>query len=67
MGAREHTKDRLGHPVLPGTRVRLLVEDGQPEGTVLRVLDDYGLVTVVIEQKTSKVERVYRTAEIETL
>lgn len=67
MGAREHTKDRLGHLVMLGSRVRLLAEDGQPEGTVLRVLDDYGLVTVVIEQKTSKVERVYRTAEIEAV
>ena len=67
VGAREHTKDRLGHPVMPGTRVRLSAEDGQPEGTVLRVLDDYGLVTVVLEQKTGKVERTYRTAEIEVV
>ncbi len=67
MTVRQQTTDRHGRPLTPGVRVRLLAEDGQPEATVLRVLDDYNMVTVVIEQKTSKVERMHRTADIEAL
>ncbi len=67
MTVRERTTDRQGRSLTPGSRVRLVVEDGQLEATVLRVLDDYGVVTVVIEQKTSKVERMYRAVDIELL
>jgi len=67
MSDREHTKDRQGRAIMPGTRVRILAEEGQPEGSVVRVLDDYGLVAVAFAQKTSKVERMYRTTEIEAL
>ncbi len=52
---------------MPGSRVRLLADGGQPEGTVVRVLDDYGLASVVLEQKNSKVERMFRTGEIEAI
>ncbi len=65
MSVREHTKDRQGRLIAAGNRVRVLGEEGHPEGTVVRVLDDYGLVTVALEQKTSKVERMYRTTEVE--
>lgn len=64
---REHTKDAQGRLIASGNRVRVLGEDGHPEGTVVRVLDDYGLVTVAFEQKTSKVERMYRTTQVEVL
>ncbi len=67
MNDREKTSDRHGRPLVPGSRVRLLAENGQPEATVLRVLDDYGVVTVLIEQKTSKVERMHRTVDVEAL
>ncbi len=65
VGAREHIKDRAGRLIGPGTRVRLLAEEGQPEGTVVRVLDDYGAVTAILEQKNTKTERMYRLSEIE--
>ncbi len=67
MSVRDHTRDRQGRPIMSGSRVRVLAEDGGPEGTVVRVLDDYGLVTVALAQKTSKVERTYHTTEIEAL
>lgn len=65
MSEREHTRDRQGRMIGPGTRVRLLAEEGHPEGTVIRVLDDYGVITALLEQKNTKTERMYRLSEIE--
>ena len=66
MMVREQATDRSGRPLAPGTRVRVVGEDGQPEGTVVRVLADYDVVTVLIE-KGAKTERMYPTADVEAL
>lgn len=64
--ARERATDRKGRPLTPGARVRVVGEEGTPEGSVVRVLGDYDVATVLIEQK-GKVERMYLTAEMEVL
>lgn len=63
---REQATDRHGRPVAPGTRVRIVGEDGQPEGTVVRVLADYNVVTVLVE-KGAKSERMYPSADVEAV
>lgn len=63
---RARAADRHGHALTPGTRVRVAAEEGKLEGTVVRVLDDYGAVTVLIEKPT-KAERMYAVAEVEAL
>ena len=66
MMVRERTLDRRGRALTPGARVRVVGEEGQPEGTVVRVLGDYGAVTVLLE-KPSKVERLYAASEVEAV
>jgi hypothetical protein len=66
MVVRERSTDRRGRPLTTGTRVRVLAEQGQSEATVVRVLDDYGVVTVLFEKPT-KAERMYRTSEVEAV
>ena len=63
---REKSTDRQGRPLAPGARVRVLAEQGNPEASVVRVLDDYGVVTVQFEKPT-KVERMYKTSEVEAV
>ncbi len=66
MITRERATDRHGQPLAPGTRVRVVAEQGQPEGTVVRVLGDYGTVSVLLE-KPVKAERMYPVTEVEAL
>jgi hypothetical protein len=66
MKQRERATDRNGRPIAPGMKVRVLGEDGQPEGTVVRLLGDYDTVTVLIDQK-GKTERLYESAEVEVV
>ncbi len=46
--------------------MRVLGEQGHPEASVVRVLDDYAVVTVQFEKPT-KAERMYRTSEVEVV
>jgi len=62
---RERTADRHGKPLTPGMRVKVVGMDGQPEGTVVRVLDDYGVLTVLLPEGRGQVERMVRTADVE--
>lgn len=66
MVVRERVTDRSGRPLKAGTRVRVVGEQGQPEGTVVRVLGDYGMVSVLLE-KPAKAERMFPIAEVEAL
>jgi len=66
MKLREQVTDRNGRPLAPGTKVRILGENGQHEGTIVRLVGDYDVVTVLIDQK-GKTERMYRTLEVEAL
>lgn len=62
---RQQTMDRQGRPIIPGLKVKVLGESGTPEGTVVRVLDDYDVLTVVIPEGRGQVERMYRTGDVE--
>ncbi len=66
MAVRERVTDRSGRPLKAGTRIRVLGEQGQPDGTVVRVLGDYGTVCVLLE-KPAKAERMYPNSEVEAL
>lgn len=66
MKMREQATDRHGRPLLPGMKVRVVGEDGQPEGTIVRLVGDYDVVTVLIDQK-GKAERMYQSSEVEAL
>lgn len=65
--ARERTTDRNGTAITAGMKVKVIGEDGQPEGTVVRVLDDYGVVTVLVPEGRGQAERMYRTGEVAAL
>lgn len=65
-GVRGRAADRRGRALTTGTRVRVASEEGQLEGTIVRVLDDYGAVTVLIEKPT-KAERMVPAREVEAL
>lgn len=67
MAEREQARDRTGRPLAPGMKVRVIGEDGQPEGTIIRVLGDYDQATVLIEQKNQKAERLYPGRDLEVL
>jgi hypothetical protein len=62
---RQQTVDRQGRPIVPGLKVKVLGEAGAPEGTVVRVLDDYKVLTVVIPEGRGQVERMYRVEDVE--
>lgn len=66
MKTREQGTDRHGRPLSPGMKVRVVGEDGQPEGTIVRLVGDYDVVTVLIDQK-GKAERMYQSSEVEAL
>lgn len=66
MKIREQATDRHGRPLLPGMKVRVVGTDGQPEGTIVRLVGDYDVVTVLIDQK-GKAERMYQSSEVEAL
>jgi hypothetical protein len=57
-------RDHHGLPLAPGLRVRVLAEPGQPEASVVRVVDHYGVVTVALEGRTGQVERMYRADQV---
>jgi len=63
--SRERLLDRNGRPLVSGAKVKVIGEDGQPVGTVVRVLDDYAVVTVVIPEGRGQIERMYRVADVE--
>lgn len=66
MKQREQATDRNGRPLAPGMKVRVVGENGQPEGTLVRLVGDYDAVTVLIDQK-GKTERMYESSEVEAV
>jgi Tfp pilus assembly protein PilP len=46
-------------------KVKVAGENGQQEGTVVRVLDDYGVLTVVVPEGRGQAERMYRIVDVE--
>lgn len=64
VNLRAQATDRNGRPINAGDKVKVLGEQGQPDGTIVRVVPEYGVATVVLEQK-AKVERMYPTKDLE--
>lgn len=66
-GVRQQTKDRSERPLTPGTKVRIVSGDGKVEGTVVRVLDDYDVLTVLVPEGRAQAERMFRIHEVEAV
>ncbi|MGH2348212.1 MAG: hypothetical protein ACRDFT_01955 [bacterium] len=66
IDTRQQATDRNGRPIKPGDRVKVVGEQGQPEGTIVRVVPDYQVATVLLEQK-GRVERMYPTADLDAV
>lgn len=62
---RERTLDAKGKILEAGTRVTLAGESGQLEGTIVRVLDDYGVVTVLLPEGRGQAERMVPLGAVE--
>ncbi len=58
--------DHRGQPLAPGHRVRVL-RDPPVEGEVRRVVSRYGVVTVIVDAKAGKTERMVPAGEVELL
>lgn len=67
MQTRDQATDRRGLPLAPGLSVRWLDGAGQPEARIVRVVGDYDLVTVVMDDGAGRAERMVPCAEIELL
>ncbi|HEY6104078.1 MAG TPA: hypothetical protein VI007_12730 [bacterium] len=64
---REQTVDAKGRPIVPGMKVKVAGENGTQEGTIVRVLHDYGVITVVVPEGRGQVERMVRIVDIEAI
>jgi hypothetical protein len=64
---REQTIDAQGRPVVPAMKVKVTADGGQVEGTVVRVLHDYGVLTVVVPEGRGQAERMYRIVDVEVV
>ncbi|TMJ06156.1 MAG: hypothetical protein E6G99_09290 [Bacillati bacterium ANGP1] len=67
MKTRDQATDRHGLPLAPGLVVRVLDAARQLEATIVRVLGDYGVVTVLVEDRNGRTERMYPTDGVELL
>lgn len=56
-------RDSNGRPITPGTRVRT----GGEEGVVGRVEPGYGVLTIVVEGRTGKSEKMVRASTVEVI
>jgi hypothetical protein len=54
-------RDRKGQPITKGTRVRV---DGV-EGVANHLEPGYGVLTIIIEERTGKKERMVRASSVE--
>ena len=62
---REQTIDAKGRPIIAGMKVKVTGENGEQEGTVVRVLHDYGVLTVVVPEGRGQAERMVRIVDVE--
>lgn len=56
-------KDQQGRVIAPGARVR----SGAEEGIVRHVEPGYGVLTIIVEARTGKSERMVRAATVEVI
>jgi len=64
---REQTIDAKGRPIIAGMKVKVAGEKGAQEGTVVRVLHDYGVLTVVVPEGRGQAERMVRIVDVEVV
>ena len=67
MKTRDQATDRHGLPLIPGLMVRVFDAARQLEARIVRVLGDYDAVTVLVEDRTGRAERMYPADGIEVL
>jgi hypothetical protein len=65
--ARAQTIDAQGRPIIPGMKVKVAGDSGPIEGTVVRVLHEYAVLTVVIPEGRGQVERMVRIVDVEVV
>lgn len=58
--------DRMNRPLAVGQRVRVLTNPAE-EGMIRRIVPHYNVVTVIIEVKAGKSERMVRAQDVELL
>jgi len=56
-------RDPQGRPIVPGARVR----SGGEEGVVGRVEPGYGVLTIIVEARTGKSEKMVRASTVEVI
>jgi hypothetical protein len=56
-------RDPQGKRITPGVRVR----SGAEEGVVGRLEPGYGVLTIIVEARTGKSERMVRASEVEVI
>jgi hypothetical protein len=56
-------RDQQGRPIRPGVRVK----SGGEEGVVRHVEPGYGVLTMIVEERTAKRERMVRASTVEVL
>jgi len=56
-------RDSHGRPITPGTRVR----SGGEEGIVGRVEPGYGVLTIIVDARTGKNEKMVRASTVEVV
>jgi hypothetical protein len=54
-------RDSTGRPITPGTRVR----SGGEEGVVGRIEPEYGVLTIIVEVRAGKSEKMVRASTVE--
>ncbi len=64
MPAHPFLADHHGVPLAPGLRVRVLAEPGEPEASVVRVVERYRVVTVALDGRAGREERMYRADQV---
>jgi len=62
---RDQTIDAKGRPIIAGMKVKVTGENGTQEGTVVRVLHEYGVLTVVVPEGRGQAERMVRIVDVE--
>lgn len=67
MGKRDAVVyERMNRPLAVGQRVRVLTNPAE-EGMIRRIVPHYNVVTVIIEVKAGKSERMVRAQDVELL
>ncbi len=56
-------RDSRGRPITPGTRIR----SGGEEGVVGRLEPGYGVLTMIVEGRTGKSEKMVRASTVEVI